>query len=143
VRKIRAGELLALVGAAGVLVSLFVRGYQNASGDLTALDTFGVAVVLLILAAMSALVLVFATLTERSPAVPIGAAVWTTLLGLIATVAGVVRVLERPEHATRLCFGSWLALAGAVSIFAGAWIAMGDERTSRHDAASPEPRPRP
>ena len=62
------------------------------------------------------------TLTERSPAVPIGAAVWTTLLGLTATVAGIVRVLERPEHATRLCVGSWLALAGAVAIFAGAWV---------------------
>jgi hypothetical protein len=141
--RLRAGELLALTGGALVIASLFVRAYQNGSGDLTAFDTFGVAVALLMLGAASALVLVFMTLTERSPALPIGAAVWTTLLGLIATVAGVVRVLERPEHATRLCIGSWLGLAGAVAILAGAWIALGDERTSRHAGASPPPKPPP
>jgi hypothetical protein len=139
----RVGELLAFAGAAIVIVSLFVRNYQNASGDLTAFDTFGPAVVLLIAAAAVALLLFGATLGERSPALPIALAIWTTLIGAIATGAAIVRVFERPEHATRLCIGAWFALAGAVAILAGALLSMRDERTSRHDAPSVEPRPAP
>jgi cytochrome bd-type quinol oxidase subunit 2 len=142
-RRLRGGELLALLGGAAVVVGLFVREYQNAGGDLNAFDTFGPAVVLLIAAALAAFALAATTLAERSPALPVAATVWTTLLGLVAMVAAIVRVLERPQHATNLCAGSWLVLAGAVAIFAGAWLAMGDERTSRHDAASVEPKPHP
>jgi uncharacterized membrane protein HdeD (DUF308 family) len=70
-------------------------------------------------------------------------AVWTVLLGLIAVIAAVVRVLERPEHTTSLCVGAWLALAGAVAIFAGAWQSLRDERTSLYKPANPTLRPRP
>ncbi len=142
-RRPRAGELLALAGAVAILVSLFVRAYQNASGDLTGLDTFGAAVALLLLAAAAALALTVATALERSSAIPIAAAVWTTLFGLTAVVAAIVRVLERPEHATRVCIGSWLALAGAVAILAGAWLSLRDERVSSYDSTPPPPRPRP
>jgi hypothetical protein len=58
-------------------------------------------------------------------------------------IAAVVRVLERPDHATTLCAGSWLALAGAVAILAGAWQSLRDERPSMYEPARPEPRPRP
>jgi hypothetical protein len=141
--RLRGGELLALIGAACVIASVFVRGYQNANGDLSGLDTFGPAVALMLIAAASALVLVVATITERSSAIPIAAAVWTVLLGLIAVIAALVRVLERPEHATRVCAGSWLALGGAVAILVGAWLSLGDERTSRYHPVSPETRPPP
>ena len=45
-------------------------------------------------------------------------------------IAAVVRVLERPDHATGLCIGAWLALVGAVAILFGAWLALRDERSS-------------
>jgi hypothetical protein len=139
----RAGELLALLGAACVIVSLFEPWYEGASGRLDAWDTFGPAVVLLIAAACAALALAISTLTERSAALPVALGVWSVLLGLIAVIAAIVRVLERPDHATSLCFGAWLALAGAVAILAGSWQSMRDERTSLYDPATPEPRPRP
>jgi hypothetical protein len=143
VRRIRLGELLALVGAACVIVSLFEPWYESTLGSLDAWDTFGPAVILLIAAACAALALVISTLTERSAALPVSLSVWGVLLGLIAVIAAVVRVLERPDHATSLRSGAWLALAGAVAILVGSWQALRDERTSMYPPASIDPRPRP
>ena len=141
--RLRPGELLAGIGGACVIVSAFLANYENASGKLTGWDTFGPALALMLIAALAALALVAATLTERSSAIPVAAAVWTTLLGLIAVVAAVVRVLERPQHATMVCGGSWLALGGAVAILVGASLSMRDERPSLYDPATPETRPPP
>jgi len=143
VRRLRIGELLALAGAVCVIVSLFERNYENAAGNLDAWDTFGPAVVLLILAALAAIVLVLSALTELSVALPVAAAVWSVVLGLAAVIAALVRVIERPDHATTLCAGAWLALAGAVAILVGAWQSLRDERQSLYEPAPPEPRPRP
>ena len=53
-------------------------------------------------------------------------------------IAALVRVLERPDHATSLCGGAWLALAGAVAILLGAWQSMRDEHTSLYEPATPD-----
>jgi uncharacterized membrane protein len=143
IRKVRWGELLAFAGAVCVVVSLFVRSYEGPSGELDAWDTFGPAVVLLLAAAVGALWLLLVTLTERSSALPVAAAVGCVLLGLIAVVSALVRVLERPDHATRVCAGPWLALAGALAILLGAWQSIRDERRSLYPPAAPSPRPRP
>jgi drug/metabolite transporter (DMT)-like permease len=143
VKRLRFGELLALVGAICVIVSLFERWYEAPVGNLDAWDTFGPAVVLLLAAVCAALAMVVSALTERSPELPVSTAVWCVLLGLLAVIAAIVRVLERPDHATEVCFGAWLALAGAVLILAGAWQALRDERPSLYKPAQPEPRPRP
>jgi len=142
-RRVRVGELLALAGAVCVFVSLFLPSYRRATGLLDGWDTFGPAVALLLAAAVAACVLVVCNLMERTTAVPVAAAVWTFLFGLVAIVAAVVRLLERPEHVTGVCSGAWLALAGAVLIFLGAWWSMWDERRSLYEPASPEPRPGP
>jgi hypothetical protein len=142
-KRLRAGELLALAGVACVIVSLFEPWYQTAAARLDAWDTFGPAVALLLAAVGSALVLLVSTVTERSVALPVAAAVWTVLFGLLAVVSAVVRVLERPDHSTALCAGAWLALAGAVAILAGAWQSLRDERPSMYEPATPEPRPGP
>jgi drug/metabolite transporter (DMT)-like permease len=142
-RRLRLGELLGLVGAICVIVSLFVRSYSGAIGNLDAWNTFGPAVVLELLAVCAALVMVLSALTERSPALPVSSAVWCVLFGLIGVIAALVRVFERPEHATEVCYGAWLALAGTVAILVGAWQVLRDERPSMYTPARPEPRPRP
>jgi hypothetical protein len=142
-RRVRFGELLAFAGAVCVFVSLLEPWYENASGKLDAWGTFGPAVVLLMVAAATALVLLLATLTERGTALPVSAAVWSVAFGLIAVIAALVRVLERPHHATSLCAGAWLALAGAVAILLGGWQSLRDERTSLYEPAVFPPRPPP
>jgi prepilin signal peptidase PulO-like enzyme (type II secretory pathway) len=143
VGRLRLGESIALAGSVCMIVSLTLPWYENIERKLDAWDTFGPALVLLMLSAVVALVLVFATLTERSTALPVAAAVWSTLFGLIAIIAAVVRVLERPDSATSLCAGAWLALAGAVLIATGSWESMRDERTGLYRPAEPEPREPP
>jgi uncharacterized membrane protein HdeD (DUF308 family) len=110
---------------------------------LKAWDTFGPGVTLLLAAAASALAMFVAALAERSTAVPVATIVWTSLLGSIAAIAAIVRVLERPDHATSVCAGPWLALAGAVAILFGAWLATHDERRSLYPPATPPIRPAP
>ncbi len=142
-RRLRSGELLALAGAICVIVSLFEPWYENSLGKLSAWDTFGPALVLLIAAAAAALGLVISTITERSTALPVAAAVWSTLLAFIAVIAAIVRLIERPEHATSLCAGAWLALAGAILMLLGSWQSMRDERPSLYEPAQPPPLPPP
>jgi prepilin signal peptidase PulO-like enzyme (type II secretory pathway) len=139
-RRLRLGEVLATAGAVCLIISLTLPWYENAEGKLGAWSTFGPAVVLLMLAAIAALALLLATITERTPALPVAAAVWGVLFGLIAVAAALVRALERPDHATSLCAGTWLALVGAVMILLGAWQSIRDERTSRYEPAMPDAR---
>jgi hypothetical protein len=141
--KVRGGESIALAGAAVVVISLLLPWYEGPSGNLDAWDTFGPGVVLLLAATAGALWMFASALVERSTAVAVMAAVWSVLLGLAAVIAAIVRVLERPDHATGLCAGAWLVLIGAVAILSGAWLAVHDERRSLYPPATPEARPRP
>lgn len=139
----RAGELLALLGAAAVVVSLALPWYEAPAHALDAWETFGGAVVLLMLSAAGAIALILATLTERSTALPVSAAVWATVLGFVGAIAAIVRLLERPGGATALCAGAWVAFGGALLILAGAWQSMRDERPQRYPPAEPLPREPP
>jgi uncharacterized membrane protein HdeD (DUF308 family) len=147
--RLRLGELTVLVGAVLLIVSLTRPWYETSFGNpplgnLDFWDTFGPAAALLLAALAAALTLVVAALTEReSPALPVSSAVWCVLLGLAGLIAAIVRLLERPDHASSLCTGPWLALAGALATLLGAWEVLRDERPSRYRPASPEPRPRP
>jgi hypothetical protein len=142
-RAPRTGELIAFAGAACIGVSLALRWYQTPGGSLGAWDTFGVAVLLLMLAGAAGVALMGATVLERTPAVPVAAAVWTVVLGLAGSIAAIVRVLERPHGASSLCGGAWLGLAGALLVLCGAWLSMRDERTGRYPPAEPPSRKPP
>lgn len=139
----RLGELIVLLGCVCVIVSLTLSWYETPEGNLSAWATFGPAVVLLMLAALAGLALVAATVTERSTALPVAAAIWSTLFAILGAIAAVVRLLERPHHAGALCAGAWLAFAGALLILAGSWQSMRDERTSRYGPPEPKPRDLP
>jgi hypothetical protein len=141
--RLRAGELIALAGSVCIFVSLALPWYESPSGELSAWSTFGVAVAVLIVAAVMGVGLALATVLERSSAIPVAMVVWTVIAGLAAVVAALVRVLERPEHATGADVGAWLALAGAVALLAGSWQSMRDERTSAFDPPEIEPRVAP
>jgi hypothetical protein len=141
--RLRLGELVVLLGVGCTIAALALRWYETPAGNLSAWATFGPAVVLLMLAALFGLVLVVATVGERSTAVPVAAAVAGVLFGIVGVAAAVVRLLERPHHASALCAGAWLAFAGVLLILAGSWLSMRDERTGRYPPAEPKPRDLP
>jgi hypothetical protein len=137
-RQLRLGELLGLVGSACVLVSLFVPSYDSPIGHLSAWDTFGPAVALLLAAVCAALAMVVSAISERSPALPVATAVWCVALGLAGTIAAVVRLIERPDHASSLAIGAWLGFVGAAAILTGAWQVLRDERPELYEPATPD-----
>lgn len=139
----RSGELLALAGAIAVIVSLALPWYEAPAHALDAWETFGVAVVLLMIAALGALVLFVVTLAERSAAAPVVAGVCCAVVGLVGVLAAIVRLLERPDGSSALCSGPWVAFGGTLLIFAGAWQSMRDERSQRYPPAEPTPREPP
>lgn len=148
IRRLRLGEIGALAGAICVIVALVLPWYGGANGSagadaagrLSAWSTFGPGVVILILGAAGAIMLALANVFERSTAVPVAAAVWSTLFGFAAVIAAIVRVLERPGDSVSLEVGAWLALAGALAIVAGSWQSMRDERTELYEPVQAERR---
>jgi hypothetical protein len=143
--KLRLGEWTALAGIGCVIAALFLPWYQTSLGvNLGFWDTFGGAAVLMLAALAAACAMVLSAALEReSPALPVATAVWSMAIGLIGAIAAIVRVLERPDHATGLCAGAWFGLAGALLILIGSWRVIHDERPSRYHPAQVEPRPRP
>ena len=128
--RLRAGELLALAGVACVVASLLTALVRRRrSGTLDAWDTFGAGDRLLLLAALARRWRWSSrALTERSPALPVAdRGVDACSLGRSPVDRRAVRLLERPDHATSLCVGAWLALAGAAAILLGAWQSSRDE----------------
>ncbi len=142
--KLRVGELVAIAGIGCTIAALLRPWYETPAGNIGFWDTFGAGAVLMLLALLAAVAMVGAAALEReSVAMGVATAGWAVLLGLVGAIAAIVRVLERPQHASGLCGGAWLGLAGSVLILLGAWITISDERPSRYLPATPEPRPRP
>jgi hypothetical protein len=142
-RRLRLGELVALAGAVGLVISLVEPWYEGPIGKLDAWDTFGPGMALILACLCAALALVVSALSERSAALPVSSAVWSVLLGLIGLIAAIVRVLDLPDQASSLCAGAWFGLAGAAAVLLGAWLVLRDERPSLYQPAHPEPRSRP
>jgi hypothetical protein len=69
--------------------------------------------------------------------------VTTVVIAPAALIAALVRLLERPQGASAVCAGPWVALIGAAAILLGSWIAVRDEHGSLYPPAEPEKRPRP
>ena len=126
-RRIRPAEVLALLAALLLGVSLFLPWYEFAGAQRDAWDALTVAELPAALAAVLALGLVGATLVQRSPALPVSLAVWTTVVAAIAVIVLVVRAVALPAGASERCFGLWLGLAGAVGVLLGGWFSMRDE----------------
>jgi uncharacterized membrane protein HdeD (DUF308 family) len=126
-RRLRAGEWIAALGGAALVVSLFLDWYA----DLTGWEALAVNDVVLGVIGSAAICLLLVTAAQRVPAVPVAFDALTVLAGIVATVLVTVRVLWPPGAAEDREPALWLALAGALSIVVGAWLAMRDDRRSR------------
>jgi hypothetical protein len=144
--RLRTGELIALLGALALLVSLFLRWYRGGEYRIGETGTrflrdaaasgwssLGwLALIPIVLAIACGLALVVVTLAERdSAAIPVTIGVTAVPWALLAVIAILVRLVAQPgpNAFVDVRWPAYLGLAGALAILAGAWRAIGDERT--------------
>jgi uncharacterized membrane protein len=129
--RLRGGELLAGTAGVALLVDTFLPWFEFRSGKLDAWQSFTVTEVVIAAAIVMAFTLFAVTLMARTTAAPVAAAVWTTLVGLIATIWVLVSVLAKPDGALQNRYGSWVGLAATVAILVAGWLSIRDERSRR------------
>jgi hypothetical protein len=127
-RRLRPAEALALPAGVLLAAALFAPWFEEAGRREDAWQALTVAAVPAALAALAALALAAATVTQRSPALPLACAVCTTLLGLLASVLVAIFAAATPAGASGRCYGLWLGLAGALAVLVTAWFSLRDER---------------
>ena len=163
--RLRAGEWVAVVGAAALVVTLFlpwfgadlqVRTPPGGPFDVTLAgngangwDLLGWLVLAIVLAAVAcAAWLAIANVARRPVAQVVAASVLTPAIGTLAFAALALRVLlfqPGPNDIVVLRYGAWLGLLAALILAVGGWLAIKDERTDAPESAytAPEPRPLP
>ena len=130
-RRLRSGEWIAGISGLVLLVALFLPWYGDDGGSRTGWQSLGVLDVVLALVALSALAIPAVTALHRAPAVPLAHQALTVIVGLLAVILVLIRVLNMPDWAVEREWGLWVALAATVGITAGALLAMRDERLTR------------
>jgi hypothetical protein len=130
-RRLRAGEWIAGISGLVLFVSLFLPWYADDAGSRTGWESLGALDVVLAVVALSALAIPIVTVLHRVPAVPLAHQSLTTLVGGLAILLVVIRVLNMPDWAVGREWGLWVALAATLGVVAGALLAMRDERLTR------------
>jgi len=129
VRRLRGGELVAGVGAIGLLADMFVDWFGGASGW-QSLTIGRVVIVGLVLCAFTLVVL---TVTSRTVAMACSAATITIAAGVIALLFVFYRVVVNEPGANAIVsvqLGAYLGLLLVLAVSAGAWLTLSDERTT-------------
>jgi hypothetical protein len=130
-RRLRAGEWIAGISGLVLLVALFLPWYSDDAGSRTGWESLGALDIVLALVALSALAIPIVTAFQRVPAVPLAHQSITTLVGVLAVVLVLIRVLNMPDWAVEREWGLWVALAATLGTVAGGLVAMRDERLTR------------
>ncbi len=137
-RRLRLGEWLAGASGLGMLIVLALPWYGDASG----FESLSVIDILLVLVALLALSLPVLQATQRSPALPVAAAVLCVAFGFIAVLLVLFRLIDEPRDGYEVAFGAWLGLVAALGITAGGWLSLANEHVPG-GPPGPEPELRP
>ena len=130
-RRLRAGEWIAGISGLVLLVALFLPWYGDDAGSRTGWESLGALDIVLALVALAALAIPVVTAFQRVPAVPLALQALTTLVGGLAGLLVLGRVLNMPDWAVSREWGLWVALAATLGIVVGGMVAMRDERLTR------------
>lgn len=145
-RRLRAGEWIAAISGALLLVSLFVPWYGNGPEDASGWEALAAVDIALALVAAFGVSLLVITASQRVPAVPIALSAIVTLVGLIGAVLVLVRLGNLPDGFDSRELGVWLGLLATIGIVAGGTLSIRDERLSppgQHTDLTGRPSPPP
>ena len=151
-RRIRLGEALLGIGAIALFVLLFADWFEGGGVSKSGWSSVGWALDILFAAViLLALTTVVITAVGAKPAIALGPGVFTAVLAVITLPIALIRVLiAQPDLDLGLGntnvtvqLAGYLGLLALIVIVAGAWIALGDERTDAPDSAYTPPPARP
>ena len=134
-RRLRAGEWIAGVSGALLVVSLFMPWYAARGSDVNAFEAYAVVDVLLLMVGLMGIGLPIVTAVQRTAAVGVASDALLTLVAGCVLIAAAIRALDIPGDLEAADAGRaaslWIGLAATFGVFAGALIAMRDERLSK------------
>jgi hypothetical protein len=135
--RLRTGEWLALAAAVALLVLLFLPWFDGRIGW-TSLGWLMIALLVVCIAGVAwiAITTVDGVLTRILPALVI-----TTSVAALTVLVLVLRVVAFPPGDTEIA--AYLGILATVAVFAGAGVALADERTDAPESAFTPPAPRP
>ena len=162
--RLRGGEWLALVGAAGLFVALFLDWFglnpdafqgalPRAIAEAVAKDgwtSLGWLLVAMLIVCIG-LAVWLAVATVAGPATQaVAAGVLTTTAATITAIALLIRVVTKPglgvdapNALIDVRGGAYLGVVAMLALAAGAWWSLRDERTDAPESAYEPPAPRP
>jgi hypothetical protein len=152
VRRIRLGEALTAIGAIGLFVLLFADWFEGGGVSRSGWSSLGWGLVVLLVAVMAvAAVMVVSTVARAKPAIIVGSAVTTAVVGIVTLLIALLRVLvTQPDldlglgnGAVTIQTAGYLGILALALITAGAWITLADERTDAPESAYTPPPARP
>jgi hypothetical protein len=149
--RLHTGELVAGAAALLLAVVMFLGWYEPTDlfGDtgvsFSAWQSFSVIDVILGLTILAAFALVGLTLTQRTAALPVTAAVIVTALGFLATLLVLFRVLIDqpgfgagvPDVAIDNTIWAWVGLLCCLGILYGGYLTLRDESSRAADPQGP------
>lgn len=150
-KRLKRGELLALVGGIVLFIGMFLDWYSVGGGGGTVKGPFGeiqvpgfeasatgwdesfIWVLLLVVVAVLAVGLGVLTAASRTVALPVAASALTAGGGIVGVVVVVINMLTG-HKGLDLDIGIFVALAGTIVIALGGWMSMQEEGTSFREA---------
>jgi hypothetical protein len=137
-RRLRLGELVAAGSALLLFLFMFIDWYglKGTGFGGSAWDVYDVLDLYLLVVIIVAVGLAVTTGVQRAPALPIAASVIVTVLGVIAALLVLYRIINQPgpNEFITVELGAYLGLLACLGIALGGYMAMRDEGTTMADA---------
>lgn len=145
-RRLRFGEWVVGASALALLAFLWLDWFATPTSGLSGWDSLGwLALALCLLAIAAGLALPVVVGLQRSPVLPMLAAIVTMLAGGLAVLALIVQVVFQPgpDELVSVRSGWWLGLLAAAGVARGGFLSMRDEHVPGVALPEVEARPAP
>jgi hypothetical protein len=126
-RRLRAGEWIALAGGIALVVSLALPWYDAPTEALTGFEALTIIDVLLTLIALLAIALGVLQATQDTPAKPVAFGILSVVFGALAVLLVAFRLIDSPADGLTVRPGAWLGLVAALAITVGGWRSIAAE----------------
>jgi hypothetical protein len=123
---VKSGELVGAAGGLGLLVASFLPWYSADGEDATAWQAFSFVDLVIAAAAVAGLSVGLVVLFRISVSYPVAGSAVTTLLGGLALLLIVYRLLDPPGDDLNVEFGAWVGLLAAAGVGVGGYLGMQD-----------------